>query len=367
LIAREADHRGDSQNERQTIPATIPLQNDAETAPNGQHNSVIRFRSFRNSDPPKLTELWNLGIPSPAVARPLRVHELDAHAFGSITFDANGLIVAEEEGSVVGFAHAGFGPPESPAETPPCQVDPTIGTIAMMVVAPGRDSPKIRLGLLRRAEDYLLERGTKVIYLGGQSPLNPFYWGLYGGSEFSGILSGHTDAHRAAREAGYQPVSSTIVLEANLDQPPPRDPKAVILRRQSQVSFHEEEPPTSWWESLALGDFHPTLVRLNSKADAEIIAQAGMWDMSWFGRADGLARVGIIHVEVASAFRRNGYGRFLINEILRLAREQMFAVAQVQANATNEAALALYNSSGFQPIDEATLYRLPADRMERRG
>ena len=123
--------------------------------------------------------------------------------------------------------------------------------------------------------------------------------------------------------------------------------------------------PGSWWESLALGDFHPTIVRLTSKSDEEEIARAGMWDMSWFSRVDGLARIGIIHFEVEPCHRRNGFGRFLIAEMLRSAREQMFAVAQLQTNATNQAALALYVSSGFQPIDEATLYRLPANWMDR--
>lgn len=296
---------------------------------------------------------------------PLRVHELDAHAFGRINFDPRGLIIAEFDGKPVGFAHAGFGPDDTGAGSIPGRLNHEIGTISLLMIDPEVTDPGIERELIRLAEVYLRHRGAKVIYLGGQDPINPFYWGLYGGSEFSGILSSDERAHRVARDLGYEPVSSTVLLEADLDQPLPRDPRAAINRRQAQVTFYDEELPRSWWDSLALGDFHPTLVKLTSKADESEIARATTWDMSWFSRLDGKARLGIAQFEVAPACRRHGFGKFLTTEILRAAHEQMFAVAQVQTNATNEAALALYLSCGFHPIQEATLYRLPADRMDR--
>lgn len=341
---------------------------NAGSADYGRLKAVTRFRAFRNTDPPALTKLWNLGISGTVAARPLRVHELDAQAFGTIAFEPQGLIVAEQDGTVVGFAHAGFGPEDSSAAgaARPGRLGRDVGTIAMLLVAPEVTDPEIARGLVDRAERFLRDRGAKVIYLGGQSPLNPYYWSLYGGSEFAGVLSSHQQLHRIARECGYEPVSTTIILEADLNQPQPRDPRAVILKRQYQAVFYEDELPSSWWESLALGDFHPTRVRLTSKLDDEEIAHAVMWDMSWFSRVDGRARIGVIEFEVAPRHRRNGFGRFLMTEILRTAREQLFAVAQVQTNSTNEAALALYTSTGFHPIDEATLYRLPADRMDRR-
>jgi len=341
---------------------------NAGSAHYGRLKAVTRFRAFRNTDPPALTKLWNLGISGKITARPLRVHEFDAQAFGTIAFEPEGLIVAERDGTIVGFVHAGFGPEDSDAveAAPPGRLGREVGTIAMLLVAPEVADPEIERGLIDRAEAFLRDRGAKVVYLGGQSPLNPHYWGIYGGSEFAGVLSGHQQLHRIARDCGYEPVSTTIILEADLNQPLPRDPRAVILKRQFQVAFHEDAPPTTWWESLALGDFHPTRARLTSKMDEEEVAHAVMWDMSWFSRLDGLARIGVIDFVVAPRHRRNGFGRFLMSEILRAAREQLFAVAQVQTNSTNEAALALYTSTGFHPIDEATLYRLPADRMDRR-
>ena len=80
--------------------------------------------------------------------------------------------------------------------------------------------------------------------------------------------------------------------------------------------------------------------------------------MQWFGRQDGRARLGLIQLEVAPEHRRKGYGRFLVGEVIRRARANLFAGVAVQTAASNQPALALYASLGFEPTDQATLYRL---------
>ena len=160
---------------------------------------MTRFRPFRNTDPPALADLWNRGIPDQCAVRPLRPHELDAHALGRANFDAAGLVVAEKEGRIVGFVHAGFGPnaPIDPAK--PLEVSQEMGTIAMLVVDPAAPDRELVFGLLSEAERYLRDRGAKVVYAGGVFPLNPFYWGIYGGSEGCGVLSaGHRPFHGAS-------------------------------------------------------------------------------------------------------------------------------------------------------------------------
>ena len=148
----------------------------------------------------------------------LRVHELDAHAWGTAIFEAAGLIVAEREGRIVGFVHAGFGPDVPVVRRRPLQLSHEVGTVAMLIVEPGPDDHDIALGLLAAAEDYLRARGAKVLYAGGLFPLNPFYWGIYGGSEGTGILSGHQAFHapwshaatsRPARPCCSRPTSAS--------------------------------------------------------------------------------------------------------------------------------------------------------------
>jgi ribosomal protein S18 acetylase RimI-like enzyme len=100
-------------------------------------------------------------------------------------------------------------------------------------------------------------------------------------------------------------------------------------------------------------------VRLCTKSDGALVAEAQAWDMTWFGRGDGQTRIGLISLEVPPEHRRKGYARFLVNEIFRLGRENMVDAIAVATGAHNEAALSLYGSMGFEQIDEAILYRLP--------
>lgn len=325
---------------------------------------MIHFRTFRNPDPPALVKLWNQSAPEISCARPLRVHELDVHAFGSVFFDREGLIIAEREGRAVGYVHAGFGADE-PLAVHPFAAATDLGVVAMLAVEPGPDASEVAEGLIVEAERYLRSRGAKVLYGGGQHPINPFYWGLYGGAEASGVPSSHTLFSSALSVLGYEPVSTTVHLHYDLDQEETRDPRAPLLRRQAVVDFDEDPVPADWWENVALTDFRLSHVRLDSRTSGAEIARARTWDMSWFGREDGHARIGVFGVEVAPDHRGRGYGRFLIAEILRHAREHGFRLAEVQTLADNEPALALYRSLGFEPVEQSTVFRLPAPFPDR--
>jgi ribosomal protein S18 acetylase RimI-like enzyme len=54
-----------------------------------------------------------------------------------------------------------------------------------------------------------------------------------------------------------------------------------------------------------------------------------------------------------------------VSEILRHVRQQNTDVVAAQTSAENAAALGLYRSLGFEQVDSATLYRLPAELASR--
>jgi ribosomal protein S18 acetylase RimI-like enzyme len=324
---------------------------------------VTHFRPFRNGDPPALAALWSRGVPTYGTARPVNAHEFDARVSNQPYFDPDGLIVAVRDGAVVGFVHAGFGPDQAPSR--PLHLDPALGTIAALVVEPGPEDAELERELVARAERYLRRRGAEVLYAGGQAPVNPFYWGFYGGSEFAGILASHATFLRAVGRAGYEPVSTTVLLEADLSAPDGREPRAPLIRRMARIEVIEDATPLTWWDALAIGESHLTLFRLLSKQDDRVLARASTWDMPWFGRFDGLARIGLVDMEVPADQRRHGFGRHLVAEIVRQARAALIQAIAVQTSETNVPALALYESLGFQRVETATLYRLPAHLVSR--
>lgn len=319
-----------------------------------------RIRDFRNGDIPALAGLWNRGLSVRSAARPLEPHELDAVLFSRIDFRAQAFKVAEaDDGRLLGFAHAGLGAAEP--RGPSHQLDHTMGTLAMLVVDPSVQDLAVGSSLAAAAESELRSMGVSVFYAGGMHPLNPFYWGIYGGSEFSGILDDHLDFRRVVESAGYQPVAATQMFEYPLERLPNSlpDPRVILVRRQSDLVTDEDALLESWWDALALGTARPSTHRLIRRDGLEL-ARATTWEMAGFERLDGQLRAGILDVGVPSELRRKGYAKCMLFLILRHLKDLGIQVASVQTSTSNAAALALYESLGFEPSGSSTLYRRPA-------
>ncbi len=241
-----------------------------------------------------------------------------------------------------------------------------MGTVAMLLIEPGRDDPALEQGLFAAAERYLRSRGAQVFYAGGQPPMDPFYRGIYGGSEFAGVLDSHSAFAVAARRAGYEPAARTIVLEADLAKPDPRDPKSPLLRRQARIEIADDARMSGWWDAQALGLFRPSRFTLVDRTVNAQIASAWTWEIAGgFGVGDGRSRTALIDLVVEPSLRRKGFGRHFVTEVMRRTREQNTDVLSTQTSAENAPALALYASLGFEPVDSATLYRLPAELAGR--
>ena len=318
---------------------------------------MTTFRTARNDDVPALAGLWNRGTPEAGVARPLKPRELGDAAFAHQYFDLKRLILAVEEGRPVGFAHSGFGPidPAGPSHRP----DPALGTVAMVVVDPQADADRIGPALVEHAAGSLRERGAEVLYAGGQYPVNPFYWGIYGGSEFSGILQGHEAFRRAVVRQGFREVSRSVLMELDLVgvSDPAFDPRSLLLRRRFRVRIEPDCLFDRWWDALALGATFATAFRLEA-GHGQVVARATTWDMAGFERLDGRLKVGLVDVDVDLQHRRQGLGRYLIREVIRHHVSRGIHALCVQTRAENEPARELYRGLGFREVDEAVLYRL---------
>ena len=318
---------------------------------------MILYRPFQNNDVPGLATLWNRGLPDRSVVHPLSGHLFDRLVINQCIFDRNGLIVALDQANrVVGFVHAGFGPVE--LSGPSHKLDHALGTIAMLVTDPDANGSEISLQLVQLALEYLKNKGAKVIYAGGQSPLNPFYWGLYGGSEFGGILLEHRQFHRTVEQTGFEPVSQAILLELDLGKSEVKDPRTLLTRRQYQVFIEEDALLPNWWESQALHGFHPNRYELRAKQGGPTLAEAWTFEMGTeLPATDRLTYRGMFHLDVDPGHRRRGLGRLLLSECLKHARSQMIDRFCVQTMSTNVPALALYRATGFSTLSEAILYR----------
>ena len=157
---------------------------------------MIQYRSFINLDPPALVDVWNESFTTRGAAALRSATLLEYFVFAKAYFDPEGLIVATDGPKLVGFALAGFGPSDDGG-----QLDTASGVVSLLAVVPSHRSQGVGAELAARAEDYLRRRGVRTLFAGPMAPLNPFTFGLYGGSGSPGFL----DSDAPARPFFEQP------------------------------------------------------------------------------------------------------------------------------------------------------------------
>lgn len=315
----------------------------------------MNFRSFRNTDPPALIEIWNeAGLGRGAF--PLRSPVLFEYCvFSKPYFDPAGLIVAEEDGRVVGFAHAGFGP--NAAET---DLSFDTGVICAVLVRPSHRRQRVGTQLVERAESYLRQRGATEILAGGVPPYNPFYFGLYGGANLPGFLLSDPAADPFFRKLGFVPWRVKHVFERRLeDYQNVIDPRFVALRRRYDVQLVPQPDIPSWWREAVLGSFEPFEFRLADRLNGIPAARVTGWEMTAGLTPSGHGSIGILDVFVRPEVRRQGLARFLLNQMFRYIQEQFFRLVEVHIPDGDEPALKLFQSLGFQHVDTGRSYRQP--------
>ena len=172
---------------------------------------MVEYRTFRNTDPPLLVDLWN-SCPLGRGAVQLRsTMLLERYVFSKPYFDPSGLIIAQDGDRIVGFGHAGGCRSADGSKSQ--------GVVCALLVTPSHRRRGIGSELLRRLENYLTERGATELFAGPQAGLNPFYAGLYGGCDTPGFLTSDEHAEPFFRHHQYRVKDVVLVLERKLGQP----------------------------------------------------------------------------------------------------------------------------------------------------
>jgi ribosomal protein S18 acetylase RimI-like enzyme len=310
---------------------------------------VIEYRTFRNTDPPAVAELWRTQSGRPGWMQPMSVALFDRHVLSRAIFDRQGLIVATDAGRLVGLVHAVL-------EPAPPQHAQRIGTIALLLARP--DASEVLAELLARAENYLRERGATAIQVGSLSGQARLYFGLYGGAEPTGLLDADTFAREALSASGYRESGRSIVFRRELATfRPIVDRRQLQVRRANTVEMFVEPPPADWMDAMTFEPFARTRYRLMPRAGGAPQATVDLWNMDTMLGVLGAHAVGIVDLIVLSEHQRKGLAQFLLGEALRQAHTEGAALAEAHVDQANAPAVALFRGLGFDEIDHAIAYR----------
>lgn len=311
------------------------------------------FRTFRNSDPPKLVEIWNRSHLGRGSVSPLTIAEFDSLVLAKLYFDPRGLILACQDGDPVGFIHAGFG-----ADKNEERLAETWGVISAVMIVPEWQRNGLGRALLGQAEEYLSQQGSEVIYAGGMRPVNPFYLGLYGGSELPGFLDSNEAARPFFENNGYSEVDRCLVFHKDLlDMKALVDRRFTFLRRKMRVHYVSDTGHDSWWWTSLMGPFDRWKLEVRLIDTSEAVAELSCWDMICFSRIWKQRTVGIMDIQVAESWQGKGVGKFLLQELLVRLWDEGIQRVEVQTMLKNHRAIGLYKASGFKQVDQGMIYR----------
>lgn len=313
---------------------------------------MIVFRSFRNDDPPHLAEVWTATDLGPAAMRPMNAAILEAAVFSKPFFDPEGLLVAVEDGHVIGFAHAAFGPNHDQSA-----LDHRVGTTLLVVVVPRSDADRVAAGLLERSEEYLRRRGATAIYGGGSAATRSFYLGLYGGSELPGILDSSPQMQAVFRRAGYVEAERIAVLRRPLAGfRPPVNRLQLAIRRSTTLHAIDEPLRRTWWEAATTSGISLRRYELFA-ADGHLLGTATVWDVQPLASAWGVTAAGLLHVGIEGPRRRQGLAHYLVAEALHDLADEGIVLAETQVTESNQPAVSLFLKLGFEAVARGTLFR----------
>jgi ribosomal protein S18 acetylase RimI-like enzyme len=314
---------------------------------------LIHYRPFRNTDPPLLAELWRSCSGRRALAQPMTTAIFEQFVLNKPYFDRGGLWLAIEDDQPQGFVHAGFGPTENEST-----LSTDLGVTSMLVVRSRPDEAQVAEQLLQHSEAYLREHGAKVLYGGAVRPLNPFYLGLYGGSELPGLLDSDAEAQSVFRSHGYREIDRTVVFQRTLaDFHAPVDRDQMQVRRRTQLAVVPEPPTRTWWEACTVGEFERVEFQLLDRAFGKQMASATVRAIDQATTHPGVRASGLIDVYVDPGALHRGLATFLIAEALKELHQQGVGVVEAQTMQRNTAAIGLYKKLGFKRIDEGAVYR----------
>ena len=315
---------------------------------------MIEYRHYRNSDPPQILTLWNQSGLARGGATGIPHDLLDQLLFAQPYFDRRGLILACEDDRLVGMVHAGFGCNDHHTD-----LNPLDGVICQLLVHPERRRQGIGRALMDRAIQYLQEQGSTTIHAGPGPGRDPFYCGLYGGSESAGFLATDEDASVFLASCGFEATERFAIYQRPLELEAGEavDFRSVQWKRQVRIEISAQNNDGDWWWNNRFGRLDYVRFRLLQKENDEVLASLTLIGLDQFVPKWNSRAIGLADIHVAETRRRQGLGRLLITETLRRLKQETVSLVESHAIESDVALTGLLTSCGFQRIDAGTQYR----------
>jgi GNAT superfamily N-acetyltransferase len=231
------------------------------------------------------------------------------------------------------------------------------GVICAVLVRPSHRRRGIGRELVARAEAYLRRSGSTSISAGQSPGRDPFYVGIYGGSQPTGFLESDRAAHPFFTALGHRPAQRWLVQQRGLsDSADPMSMRLLSMRRATEVAATDHPQPLTWWWTARFGRLDTVRFLMVLKGENRIVATMNIVDLSFYASKWGERVVGLTDLFVPAEERRHGYGQALLVEVCRRLREESVGRVEMHVLETDAPLVSLLNTCGFEPVDVGVVY-----------
>ncbi len=315
----------------------------------------MQLRSFRNSDTPRICQLWHQHPELRGKFRGLTPAVFERVILSKTYFDPEAFCLAWVGDHLVGFVHAACGIAEDQQ-----RLDPSRGLISQLVLQPGPTTAAAAPALLEYATEYLRTRGATHIEFGGYFPLSPFYLGLYGGSRGVGVLADDPLVGVALQAAGFEAYGRVIINHWRLSGfRQVIDRRQLLIGRSYALENVSDCQPQTWLQACHYDAATQKVFQLKDKRSGEIVGKVAFWEMDPLVQNWGQNGMGLVELEVAPQWRRTGLATYMVGESLRQLKHAGVGLIEIQHLDTDLAVASLCQKLDFTPIDSTVLYRKP--------
>ena len=307
---------------------------------------MIHYRSFLNWDPPAIAEIWRTQPPLRGRLQAITPAMLEELVFAKPYFDRHGFILAVDGTKPVGFVHAALGASEDESTLSADQ-----GAICQLMVGPHGRKGEIEAELLAAGENYLRQKGVRQVFGGCRYPVNPFYLGLYGGSDLPGVLASDLTLGNLLRAYDYREGSRRLLLSRTLDRfKAPVSGKLIQLRLTHRVQSVHVLPDT-WWSACVWVHADWTRYQLQRKNADDVLVSATFWDVMPLAREWGVRAAGLVQIDDTEEAREAGLTMLLLSEALAQLQKQGATLVDAQAAASDTTLVDLLRQLGLAEYD----------------
>jgi len=271
---------------------------------------------------------------------------LESQVLAKPYFRPEDLLVAEENGKVVGSVHLVY-----PAPWPVDKAQDA-AIIPLLNVAKGDAMQVVEDHLLESAETRIAMRGAQVIYLGGTESPGPYYFGLVGGSCNRGVSSKDSRLMDLSERRGYTLAGSWSVFQRTLRGfRAPVDRNQIAARRSLNVTREDDPVFQNFQEACIFTHQHRTLYQLTKKLGAEMVASLTVVQMEAFSNLRGVRMAGIVDGKTLDNLP-DVQAKFFLAEVLRQLAEEGTAVAEVQIPSNDSMLRDVLQDLAFEPVEQ---------------